>query len=292
MVLLAYIILCLIWGSTWMAIKIGIADAPPFYTAGIRFMLSVLVLSGIALVRGYRYPRSLKALTSLGYPGIYMYGVSYALVYLAEGYIDSSLTAVLFGSFPFFVAMLSSFRLNDAPGINLKGWSGLLVGFSGVVLISYTQWEQSNDMLLGSVMVLMASFAAAWGIIIHKRQFTEENIVISTSVQMLFGGLPLLLLAILTEDFAQFDFSVAAIGSIIYLALFGSVTAFLLYYWLIRKTTVLLVSLIAFVTPLVAILFGMFLMDETLSWQTALGTGLILSGILAVIKRKPKSEFS
>lgn len=289
MTVFVFLILCLIWGSTWMAIKIGIADAPPMYTAGVRFVLAVMVLGSIAFARGYRYPRKVSELVKLGYPGLYMFGLSYGFVYMAEGYIDSSLTAVLFGSFPFFVALLSSLRL-DVPKIDYRGWLGLVVGFSGVLLISYVQWEASADLFFGSGLALAGSFVAAWGLIVHKRDYSEVNLVVATSVQMAAGGLPLLLLALLTEDFAQFDFSVVAIGSIVYLALFGSVAAFLMYFWLLRKTTVLVVSLIAFVTPLVAIVLGQLFMEEVLSWRVAVGTVLILSGILGVINPRPSAK--
>ena len=102
-----YVLICLIWGSTWIAIKIGLSQAPPFYTSSLRFLLSVIILATIVALKKYPYPKGFKNLFLMGIPGLFMYGISYALVYFSEMYIDSSLAAVLFGSFPFFVALFS-----------------------------------------------------------------------------------------------------------------------------------------------------------------------------------------
>ena len=167
MTALMYILLCLIWGSTWIGIKIGLQEAPPFWTAAIRFALAVAILAGIARVRRYSFPRTPSAFLRLGYPGIYMFGFSYGLVYLAEQYIDSSLMAVLFGSFPFFIAALSMVRLKGER-LPTVVWIGLIVGFVGVVIISVEQWQLSDDLFLGTMLGIIAVYTAAHGLIIHK----------------------------------------------------------------------------------------------------------------------------
>jgi len=286
MTALVYILLCLVWGSSWIAIKLGLSHAPPLYTSGMRFLLAWAVLSGIALVRGYTFPRNVPRWLRLGYPGFYMYGVSYALIYFAEQYIDSSLTAVLFGSFPFWVAGLSHWLLKEER-IGGVAWIGLLIGFAGVVVISYDQWQLSGQLFLGTMLALAGTFAAAYGMVLHKRLFVNENIVVSTSVQMSVGGVPLLLGAVIFERFSDFTFSLQSVGSIVYLALFATVFTFLSYYWLMRKTTAVVVSLIAFVTPVVAIAIGVPFFGESMTMLTVVGSALILSGIVLVV-RKPR----
>ena len=286
MTALVYILLCLVWGSSWIAIKLGLSHAPPLYTSGMRFLLAWMVLTSIALVRGYVYPKSISRWLKLGYPGFYMYGVSYALIYFAEQYIDSSLTAVLFGSFPFWVAGLSYWLLKDER-VGGIAWIGLLIGFGGVVVISYDQWQLSGQLFLGTMLALAGTFAAAYGMVLHKRLFVNENIVVSTSVQMSVGGVPLLLGAVIFERFGDFTFTFQSVGSIVYLALFATVFTFLSYYWLMRKTTAVVVSLIAFVTPVVAIAIGVPFFGEKMTLLTVVGSILILSGIVLVV-RKPR----
>ncbi|MCP4686216.1 MAG: EamA family transporter, partial [bacterium] len=244
--------LCLIWGSTWIAIKIGLSDAPPLITAAVRFTLASAILAGIAAAKGYRYPTEYKKILRLGYPGLYMYGASYALVYFAEQYINSALTAVLFGAYPFFVAILTWVRYQNEK-LGLVAWLGMVVGFAGVVLISLDSVQTSEDMFLGVVLAVIAPFVAAWGIVIHKKHFTGENIVVASNVQMVFGGIPLVLAAVIFESWSDFNVTVESVGSIVYLATFGTVATFLGYYWLLRRIKLTTVSLVAFITPLVAI---------------------------------------
>jgi len=286
MAALMYILLCLIWGSTWLAIKIGLSQAPPLLTASLRFLLAMTILIAIAKVNKYSYPRSIRQLLRLGYPGLYMYGVSYALIYLAEQRISSALTAILFGSFPFFVALLSLRRLKHEH-LPWYGWLGLTVGFAGVALISYDSKLASGDLFLGSLLAIGGSFAAAWGMVAHKQQFVEVNIVVSTSVQMITGGIMLVLSTLIFERPINLSLSAAAVGSIVYLAVFGTVVTFLGYYWLLRRMTAVRVSSIAFITPMVAVFVGVGFGGEMLTTLTFIGTILILSGIAMIIRRQP-----
>ena len=284
MTYLVYVLICLIWGSTWIAIKIGLTDAPPFYTSSLRFLLSLVILTTIVAVKKYPYPKGFKNLFSLGAPGFYMYGISYALVYFSETYIDSSLAAVLFGSYPFFVALLSISQLKGEK-LSVIGWLGLVVGLAGVILISYDSFQTSKDLFLGTLLLLGGAAAAAYGMVLHKKKFSDRNIVVSVTVQMMFGGALLVLGALLFESASDFSVSPESVGSIIYLAVFGSVVTFLGYYWLLARARAVTVSLIAFITPLVAIFIGVAFFDESLSLRIALGAVLILSGVLLVERR-------
>ena len=218
---------------------------------------------------------------------MYLYGLHIGLIYFAEQSIDSSVTAVLFGSFPFFVALLSRFRLR-AERIHGPAWLGLVLGFLGVVVITFQQWQLSKDMLIGTLLALGGTFAAAHGLIVHKVHHVDQNIIVSATLQMSLGGIPLLLGAILFEQVSDFSLSAASVGSILYLAVFATVLTFLGYYWLLRKTSAVIVSLVAFVTPVIAIAIGLVFFDESMSVPIAAGTVLILSGIILVI-RKPEA---
>lgn len=287
MTALVYVLLCLIWGSTWIAIKIGLTAAPPLQTASIRFMLAMLVLTAIVYIRRLAYPNTLRAWLRIGYPGIWMYGANYALIYFAQVYISSSLTAVLFASFPFWVAALSTFRLNEHR-VSALGWVGIAFGFCGVVLISYDQLKSSEDLFLGTILALVATFSAAHGLIIHKKYHSKVNIVVSASIQMLCGGVLVLIAAVIFEDWADFHISPASVGSILYLAFMGTIVAFLSYYWLLARMTAVSASLIAFITPVVAIFIGVLFFGETLSIPIIIGTTLILSGVALSIERRKK----
>lgn len=279
-----YIILCLIWGSTWLAIKIGLGSAPPLYAASARFLIAVTILIAIVKIKGLSFPKGLRNLLSLGRPGIFMYGVSYACVYFGETYINSATAAVLFGSFPFFVAILSNLSLKHERISNLA-WLGLVVGFLGVVLISYDSLQTSPNLFLGSMLTVVASFASAYGLILHKKHHANANIFVAATVQMALGGLLMLPMALIFERLSDFAITSASVGSILYLAVFGTVVAFLGYYWLLTHMKAVTVSMIAFATPLIAILIGEVLAHETLSVFIYIGTAMILGGMLLVGRR-------
>ena len=154
-------------------------------------------------------------------------------------------------------------------------------------MISYEQWQLSTDLFLGTMLGIAGVYAAAHGLLVHKKNFSEENIVVAVCVQMTCGGLLLTVAALVFEDLADFKVNAVSIGSIIYLAVLGSVIAFLCYFWLLKRISVMTLSLITFVTPVVAIAIGVLFFGESMTTIIAIGTAMILSGIVAVI-RKPK----
>jgi drug/metabolite transporter (DMT)-like permease len=266
-----------------MAIKIGLTDAPPLTAATLRFILATLILLTIALIKRYSFPRDWRSLVRLGYPGIHMYGLSYAFVYLAEQRIDSALAGVLFGVFPFFVALLMWLRYRTER-LSLRAWLGMCGGFAGVILISFGSLRTGGDVFLGTLLAVAGAFAAAYGVVIHKQHFSSGNIVVAATVQMMCGGLLLALGAIFLEPWWTFPMSAAAIAPLMYLAVFGTVVAFLGYYWLLARARAVTVSLIAFVTPLIAIAVGILYGQEQMTGLVAAGSALVLSGVFLVVK--------
>jgi drug/metabolite transporter (DMT)-like permease len=284
---MAYILVCLIWGSTWMAIKIGLADSPPFQTAALRFLVALTVVLTLVYVRKLRLPTHWRDWVRIGYPGFFLFGINYAIVYFAEQFISSSLTAVLFGSLPFWVALLSLWLLKNERLPRLA-WMGIGLGFAGVVLISYDQLQVSGDLFTGSVLSLVGCISAAFGTVVYKRSHTGGNILVTIAVQMIFGSLLLVPLALIFESPDDFRLTPATIGSILYLALVGTVTAFMLYFWLLKRLKAVSVALSSFITPIVAILIGVVMFGETFSTHEAAGAALVLSGVVLVVVRRRK----
>lgn len=281
MTVFVYIVLCLIWGSTWLAIKLGLADAPPLWSATIRFALSIGILLVILRARRLRLPRFGRDWLIHAAPGILMYGISYAAVYSGEQHISSSLTAILFANFPIFVALLTYWLL---PGDTIRWytWPGMALGIGGVALISWHSLELSGDLFFGSALAVMASLASAVGVIFHRRHAARIDIVVAATIQMMYGLCVLLVGAIVTESFGDLRWTPKSIGSIVYLVVFGTVIGFLGYYWLMTRISVVSAAMIAFVTPLVATVIGVALFDESFSTPSMIGAAMILSSVLIV----------
>jgi len=282
--ILIFIFLCLIWGSTWMAIKIGLSTAPPLWGASIRFIVAIVILYGIILIKRYHLPKKIKDLLRIGYPGIFAYGISYALVYIAEQYINSAMTAVLFASFPLFVALLS-LKLLKEEKVKPLAWIGLIFGFLGIVVISLDSLQISQYLFLGAILAVTASLASSYATVLIRRTIKGENIIVTLAIQMSLGCIILVISALIFEDIRDFQIVAETVGSILYLAVLGTVTAFFGYYWLLARTKAVVVSLITFVAPIISILIGMVGFSETFSNGVILGSAMILSGVLMVIRK-------
>ncbi len=287
MAVIVYLVLCLIWGSTWLAIKFGLHDLPPFTAAAARFLVAVIVLGGIILVRGSGFGKSWKDRWVISFPGLFMYGLSYGCVYMAEQRIDSSLTAILFGSFPFFVILCARIY-GEGSSLTLRNWIGLIIGFIGLVVITADSIGQSRELLLGSILAIAASFMAAFGLVIHQRSSVSASHETTAFLQMLLGLIPVLLIALVLESGVSINWTPTAIGSVLYLSIFGTVIAFLGYYWLMRRVSTLIVSTIAFVTPFVATIIGITAGDESLTLMNLIGGALILIGVAMVVLKEKR----
>jgi drug/metabolite transporter (DMT)-like permease len=283
MVYLVYTLLCLIWGSTWMAIKLGLEDSPPFWSAGLRFVIAGIIILLAGKVRRLRYPSNVSEILQVSVPGIFMYGLSYMLVYWAMVHVDSALTAMLFASLPFFVAAFSIKMLKDEK-LGLVGWLGLIVGFSGIVLIFYDSLLLSRFVLFGVILIVIASAAAAYGTVYIRARLREYNIAVMAGIQMSVGALMIITAAIVLEPLSAFKLTTRSVGALLYLSLFGSILAFLCYYWLLKRIRAVNVSQIAFITPIVAFALGSLVLGEVFTIYTFGGSILILAGVILVVR--------
>jgi drug/metabolite transporter (DMT)-like permease len=158
----------------------------------------------------------------------------------------------------------------------------MALGLGGVGLISWHSLELSGNLFLGSVLVVLGSLASATGVVFHKRHAVKTDIVVAATVQMIMGFCVLLLGAVVTESFGDLLWTPKSIGSIVYLAVFGTVTAFLGYYWLMTHISVVSAAMIAFVTPLVASVIGVALYHESFTTPAIIGAAMILSSVIIV----------
>jgi drug/metabolite transporter (DMT)-like permease len=284
MIYFVYIILCLIWGSTWLAIKIGLDDAPPFWSAGIRFLIASLILAVYSKARKYRFPSSLKEFVKVAVPGALSYAFSYMAVYYAEVYIDSALAGVLFAGFPFFIAFYTMLLIKEEK-LHALGWLGLLIGFAGIVVVFYDSLQESVFQWTGVLLVVAAAAASAYGTVYIKLYLAEYQITAMSAVQMLAGALIMLLSALIFESLYDFSLTAKSVFSILFLALFGTVVAFWGYYWLLRRIKIMILSQIAFITPLIAIILGVLIRSESFSGFDIIGSAMILTGVFLVIRK-------
>jgi drug/metabolite transporter (DMT)-like permease len=266
-----------------MAIKIGLQDSPPFWSAGIRFIIASLIIVIINLVRRKKYPREIAEIIRIGVPGIFLYGFSYLLVYWAETYIDSSLTAIIFSSLPIFVAIISIFMLRDER-LAIWGWFGMALGLAGIVLISFQSFQESAFHFWGAVMAVLGAISSAYGTVCVRAHLKNQDIFIMAAIQMIIGAVIMVSAALIFEPISSFRITFKSIGALSYLAVFGTVVAFLGYYHLLQKMKAISVSLISFIIPVIAVLLGYIFLSESLTVAFAFGAAMILIGVALVLR--------
>ena len=272
--------LCAIWGSTWLAIKVGLRDLPPISFAGIRFALAALILYAIVVARGLRLPWAGRDWRLLLWTGFLSITINYALVFWAELHISSGLAAVLNATIPLFGLPLAHRALAAEPMTPHKVW-GVVLGVLGLAIVFGAELGGNSPLAAwASGGVMVASLAGAQAGVLVKAKGTHLDPAVLAGVQMAAGSVPLLVAgAALEGNPFLFQWTPTALVSLAYLTVVGSVIAFLAYYWLIRHIDVTRVLLIPLITPLVAVGLGVAFLGESVGWGTALGGAAILGGV-------------
>lgn len=288
-----WLVLCGIWGSTWLFIKIGLADLPPFSFAAIRFVFASLILSTLIFARGVRWPRQRKDWLLIAVVGLLQFSLNYGLVFWGEQYIPSGLAAVLQSTFPAFGLIIAHFYL-PAERITPRRVFGVLLGVVGVAIVFSDQLTIAGQMaLFGSVALVLSAFFGSFGNVLVKAYGSEIDPQVLAAGQMICGFPPLLILGLAIEgNPLRFRWTTMAVISLAYLVIVGSVIAFALYYWLVRRMDVTNTMLIALVTPVVAVVLGIVVLDEQLNWRLFAGAACIISGIGLIVFRKRRKIVS
>ncbi|HKY30381.1 MAG TPA: EamA family transporter [Pyrinomonadaceae bacterium] len=288
---LVWLILCGIWGSTWLFIKIGLNDLPPLSFAAIRFVIAAAILWVIVFLRRLRVPTSLRDLLLLAGTGVLGFTVNYGLIFWGEQYISSGLAALLQSTIPAFGLLIAHLHL-PAERMTPAKVFGVVLGVIGVGVIFSNQLSLAGPRAFaGSVAIVISAAGAAYSNVLIKAHGAKFEPPIISAMQMSFGLIPILIIGLIWEgNPLNFRWTGMALVSLSYLAIIGSVIAFILYYWLVQHMDVTKSMLIALVTPVTAVILGMIVLHEQLDWRTLVGGVLVLSGIALVVIRRSKKE--
>jgi drug/metabolite transporter (DMT)-like permease len=279
------VFLCLIWGSTWVVIKGGLQDLPPFTSAGARFAIAAVIMVGVAAALG-RHEGGARPPTWLWIvQGATNFAISYGIVYHAETILPSGLVSLLFGIYPMLQAASGHFFLD---GERLRGhqWSGFAVGFVGLVLLFRTDLQDIGPAGIPTGLLLFLSpLSVVVGTTLVKRYGGGVSSTLLNRNGMFFGAALLLGVAFALEKDAAMAWTAPAVASVLYLAVMGTVVTFSLYFWLLRTVPAHRMALIAYVTPAIALFLGWAFAGEPLSVSTLSGAGCVLCGVLLVVHR-------
>lgn len=276
---LGFAVISLIWGSTWLAIKIGLESVPPFYGAAIRFTVGSVILTLIVLLRRERMILSRRALMLYVTLGVLSFGIPYALVYWSEQYISSGLASILFAAYPFVVA-IGSHLLLPGERLTLYKIAGIGIGFIGVLAIFWSDLSLGTAGVGGMIAILLSTALQGSSLVIVKRWNNGVSPTMLTLGGMLCGVVILYITAFLFETASAVHLDTKGVCSILYLGSFGTVLTFVIYYWLLNHVEAVYLSLMSFVTPVFAVVLGALVLGELFSSRVVLGAALILAGIV------------
>jgi drug/metabolite transporter (DMT)-like permease len=212
--------------------------------------------------------------------GFFSFVIPFGLVYWAEQFVPSGLASVLFGVYPFFVAIFSYFMIPDEK-IGLGKTIGMILGFTGIIIIFSDSFSFTlSDYLLGMFAVMLSGIMQAYIAVVLKKYGKHLNPLSMNFVPMLIAGLSGTLIGLLTENMSSVSLKLNGILAVFYLAVFGSVVTFTSFYWLMKKINVVILSLVAFITPVVALLLGWIFYNEVLTTHHIIGSAFVLIGLL------------
>lgn len=285
----AWAAVCFFWGTTYLAIRVGLETLPPMLFAGMRFIMAgTLVLVFMLTQRGARLPRG-REWFDLSIVGLMLLGVGTGLVVWAEQWVPSGPAALLVATSPFWVAGLERAR-RDGERSSPRAILGMLVGFSGLALLvapGLFGASLNGHYILGMLALQVACASWSAGSVYAKHHQAQVAPMVSAAVQMLVAGFALTLLGTVTGEWSGARFSARSLAAFTYLIVFGSIVAYGSYTYAIQKLPLSIVSTYSYINPVIAVLLGWMVLAEPLGWRVIAATSIILGGV-ALVKTAPK----
>jgi drug/metabolite transporter (DMT)-like permease len=277
----AFAAICIIWGTTFVAIRVVIETIPTLIVTGFRFLLAALVLAAIAALTRARFPRESKEWRDQALAGVLMAGAGNALVVYAEHSLTSGMAALLAATIPIWMALMEA--LFGGPRLSWRGAGGLALGFGGVGLLvapAIGRFDVSSRFLLAVGAMQLSAVCWNAGTLYSRRRVAHSDPLARAVIQMAAAGTAVTLLAFLTgERVSQAMFTARSTAALLYLALFGSVVAYWAYTYAQTKLSAGKVASYAYVNPAVAVIFGAILLGEPVTWRMIAAMLIILAGV-------------
>ncbi len=279
---LAWIAICIIWGTTYLFIRIGVETFPPMLFAGFRWIIAGFIFIIILRLTGKTLPKK-EELIHIAIIGIALLGFGNGLVVVGEQYIESGLAALLITTVPFWMVGVESI-LPSGPKINWMIVTGLLIGGIGVLIIfgGDLKYIFETKYLIGVLSVLGAVIAWSLGSVYSKYKKVKVHPLMSASVQMLIAGSLQVLLGALLGDFSNLHFTQSGFLSLAYLVVFGSIFGYGSYIYAIEHLPLSLVSTYAYINPIIALFLGWLFLDEKLDVFIVIASAVIIIGVVLV----------
>ena len=288
----AWVTVCVVWGTTYLAIRVALETVPVLLVAGLRWMAAGMLLSAIVLASGRRLPPP-RLWGPLALVGFLMNLVGNGFVVWAQQYVASGLTAVIIATVPFWLVGFEAVLPPRQP-VSRAAVAGLAIGFLGIVVLVWpevtTGSSGGRSFVFGVLALQVACAGWALGTSYTKRHELGADPAASAAMQMTCSGIMLLALATANGDWAALRFSPRSLAAMTYLAVAGSVVAYTAYLYAIKHLPISTVSLYAYINPLIAVVLGAVVLAEPLSARIVVAAALVLAGMAMVGRRRPATQ--
>jgi drug/metabolite transporter (DMT)-like permease len=287
---LGFALLCATWSTTWAAIRILVAEVPPFRAAALRFAIASALLIGFAAIRRDQWPKNRREWRVVVTLGVTMMTIPFGVVFWAEQYVTSSMTAVLSATTPLAIALLTPVMLHQK--VPRRAVFAMVVGFGGIVALFWTGMSLSPHRVAGGLAILVGAVSTAWSAHYAKRNAQGISPVVSTGVQLAVGTVLLGALSMVVERGTPSHWSGRAIAALLFLAVMGSSVAFAVWYWLLKRMRPYQISTISLIIPVGAMLEGALLLQEPAPPMVIAAVLVVLGAVATVLRAEPEKVVS
>jgi drug/metabolite transporter (DMT)-like permease len=290
--LLALAVVCILWGTTYLVIKIGIVTIPPFLFSGVRQLLAGLLLWAVLPFLKQKIQLSWNDVIKQVLPGLLMIFIGNGVITWAEKYIPSGLAALIVSAMPIYVTAIN-FAIDKEVSVSKQMIIGLLLGALGILLMFRDNLGDlaNSGYFWGIIASFAASFSWAIGTVYMKVNTFRTNSFVNSAIQFTSGGIALLITSLVTEDYSGLNgVSTEGVLSLLYLVMFGSIIPFMCYLYAIEHLKVSLVSVYAYINPFIALILGLIVLDEKLTGITALAFIATVGGVFFINKGNSKKR--
>lgn len=285
---LAFYFICLIWGTTWMAVHVLVQYVPPFRAAAMRFIVAAGLLFVLALLRKSRWPKQERQWNAILVLAFTMMCIPYGLQFWGQQFVTSSMTAVLFSALPLLAALLTPLMLHRK--VPRQAVFAMVMAFGALLYLFYEDLAASRRTLIGGLAIVGSVLLSAWSVVYAKERLHDVDPVISTGLQLLIGSVGLFWATWALESHQQSTWTKTAIVCVLFLAFLGSAAAFAIYYWLLKQMQPYQLSSLNLVVPIIAVLEGSLILHEAIPLRMIVAMIVVLGGVSAVLRAEAVKE--
>lgn len=289
-IILGYASLCLIWGTTWMAIRVLVHDVPPMWAAGVRMLIAAVVLGALVWLRNLPWPQTRREWLMAAVLSITMMALPFGLIFWSEQFVSSSLTAVFYATAPLFVSLFTPFLLKKS--VPRSAVFAMLIALGAIAYLFNVSFRGDVKSTVGGLMILAAVVSSSFSAVIAKREMKHVDATVSTTVQLVLSGIVLVAVSLVAERGLPSDWNAKSISALLFLSVFGSAIAFTVWYSLVKHIAPYKLTTTNLIVPFIAIAEGALILQEMITAPMFVAAVIVMGSVGVVLRAEAEQALS